>query len=135
MGKPNPQNLKPMKKGEKARNPNGRPKKLVNALKELPIDMQEKVYGVLAKALTFESRADAISYIQNNMGEFGLIMDIAVKRLTSDQGWETIMDIMDRLYGKPRQSAEVTHRADGLQVIVKSDDERAKIESLGNLGV
>ena len=38
----NEQNLNPCRKGE-THNPNGRPKKLVNVIKKIPKDMQEKV--------------------------------------------------------------------------------------------
>ena len=63
----NEQNLKPCKPGE-THNPNGRPKKMVNAIKALPRDMQEKVYGVLAFALTLPDEATAKTYLHKQSG-------------------------------------------------------------------
>ena len=63
-------NLKPCKPGE-THNPNGRPKKMVNAIKKLPKDMQEKVYGVLAFALTLPDETSAKKYLESRQGELG----------------------------------------------------------------
>ena len=45
------------------------------------------------------------------------------------------MDIMDRLFGKPRQSAEVKHTGDSINIIVKSPEEAEKIKNLGGLEI
>ena len=60
-------NLKPCKPGE-THNPNGRPKKLVNVIKKIPKDMQEKVYDVLAFALTLPDEASAKTYLESQQG-------------------------------------------------------------------
>jgi hypothetical protein len=135
MGKPNIQNLKPCKKGE-THNPNGRPKKLVNAIKGLPKDMQEKVYGVLAYALTLPDERTAKAYLAQQSGElgkYGFVFQIAIKQLCRDGwGWGAMMDIMDRLYGKPRISAEVAHTG-GISLVITTDEEtRGLIE--GGIG-
>lgn len=133
----NEKNLKPCKKGE-THNPNGRPRKLINVIKDLPKDMQEKVMGIIAYALTLNDEREAKKYLEaqaGELGQFGFLMQIAVKRLTSPYGWDAVMDIFDRLYGKPRQQAEVTHKAEGLTIVVNSDDEKKQIEGIGNLGV
>ena len=118
-------NLKPCKPGE-THNPNGRPKKLVNAIKTLPKDMQEKVYGVLAFALTLPDERTAKAFLDQQSGElgkYGFILQIAVRQLCKDGwGWGAMMDILDRLYGKPRISAEVAHTG-GITLNIQTDQE------------
>ena len=103
-------NLKPCKPGE-THNPNGRPKKMVNAIKKLPKDMKEKVYGVLAFALTLPDEASAKTYLesqQGELGQYGFVLQIAIKQLLKDGwGWNALMDILDRLYGKPRETKDL----------------------------
>lgn len=118
-------NLKSCKPGE-THNPNGRPKKLANAIKGIPKDMQEKVYGVLAFALTLPDEKTAKEYLQEQEGElgtYGFVLQIAIKQLTKDGwGFSAMMDIMDRLYGKPRISAEVAHTG-GISLVINTDQE------------
>ena len=104
------ENLKPCKPGE-THNPNGRPKKMVNAIKKLPKDMQEKVYGVLAFALTLPDETSAKKYLesqQGELGQYGFVLQIAIKQLLKEGwGWNALMDILDRLYGKPRETKDL----------------------------
>lgn len=134
----NEKNLKPCKKGE-THNPKGRPRKLKNVLSELPPDMKEKVYSILGFALTLPDEAAARDYItkqKGELGQYGIILQIALKQLLKENwGFGAMMDIFDRLYGKPRQQAEVTHHADGMVINVKSEEERDKIMNIGNLEV
>jgi len=129
------ENLKPCKPGE-THNPNGRPKKLVTAIKSLPADMQEQVYGVLAFALTLPDEATAKTYLQQKSGElgkYGFVLQIAIKQLCKDGwGFNAMMDIMDRLYGKPRISAEVQHSG-GITLNIQTDEE-TKDAIVGGLG-
>ena len=138
MGKPNIQNLKPCKKGE-THNPNGRPKKLVNAIKDLPPHMMEDIYGILSFALTLKSEAEAKAYLEEQtgkLGQYGFLMQIAIRQLTSKgYGWGAAMDILDRLYGKPRQSAEVKHTGEGISIIVNSEEEKQRIERMKDLKI
>lgn len=103
-------NLKPCKPGE-THNPNGRPKKLVNVIKKIPKDMQEKVYDVLAFALTLPDEASAKTYLesqQGELGQYGFVLQIAIKQLLKEGwGWNALMDILDRLYGKPRETKDL----------------------------
>lgn len=128
-------NLKPCKPGE-THNPNGRPPKLKNAIKKLPKDMQEKVFGVLAFALTLPDTNSAKKYLDyqyGQLGEFGFVLQIAIKQLCKEGwGFSAMMDILDRLYGKPRISAEVTH-AGGISLQVITDKETKDIIE-GGLG-
>ena len=126
----NEKNLKPCKKGE-THNPNGRPKKLVNAIKDLPPHMMEDIHGILGYALTLESETEAKRYLEakaEELGQYGFLMQIAIRQLSNkNYGWNAAMDIMDRLYGKPRQSAEVKHTGEGISIIVNNEDEKKRI--------
>lgn len=128
-------NLKPCKPGE-THNPNGRPKKLVNAIKTLPKDMQEKVYGVLAFALTMPDERTAKAFLDQQSGElgkYGFVLQIAIRQLCKDGwGWNAMMDILDRLYGKPRISAEVAHTG-GIILNIQTDQETKEMIE-GGLG-
>lgn len=119
------ENLKPCKPGE-THNPKGRPPKLKNAIKKLPKDMQEKVMGVLAFALTLPDTNSAKKYLEyqsGELGEFGFVLQVAIKQLTKEGwGFNAMMDIMDRLYGKPRISAEVQHSG-GITLNIQTDED------------
>lgn len=131
-------NLKPCKPGE-THNPNGRPKKLVNAIKSIPKDMQEKVYAVLAFALTLPDETAAKEYLkqqEGELGKYGFVLQVAVKQLCKDGwGFSALMDILDRLYGRPKQATEITASGEGITIIVKSQAEKDKLDKLGELGV
>ena len=131
-------NLKPCKPGE-THNPHGRPKKLVNVIKKIPKDMQEKVYDVLAFALTLPDETSAKKYLesqQGELGQYGFVLQIAIKQLLKDGwGWSALMDIMDRLYGKPKMSADFTAVGDGLTIVVKSQEEKEKLDNMGGLDI
>lgn len=122
-------NLKPAKKGE-VRNPHGRPKRLASVIKSIPVDLREKLYGVLAYALTLKDEAAAREYLEckaGELGECGFALQIAIKQLTKEGwGWGAMMDIMDRLYGKPRIQAEVTHSG-GITLNISTDKETKDI--------
>ena len=132
------ENLKPCKPGE-THNPNGRPKKLVNVIKTIPKDMQEKVYDVLAFALTLPDETSAKKYLesrQGELGQYGFVLQIAIKQLLKEGwGWSALMDIMDRLYGKPKMSADITATGDGLTIVVKSQEEKDKLDNIGELQI
>lgn len=128
MGNPTGKGLKPIKKGE-VRNPKGKPKLLKNVIKGIPTDTQEQVYKVLAYALTLPDTESAKQYLEKSaeeLGQYGFVFQIAIKQLLKDGwGWNCLMDIMDRLYGKPRISAEVTHSG-GISLNITTDEETKK---------
>ena len=132
------ENLRPCKPGE-THNPNGRPKKLVNVIKKIPKDMQEKVYDVLAFALTLPDETSAKKYLesrQGELGQYGFVLQIAIKQLLKEGwGWSALMDIMDRLYGKPKMSADITATGDGWTIVVKSQEEKDKLDNMGELQI
>lgn len=134
----NAKNLKPCKKGE-THNPNGRPRKLVNAIKDLPQSMMEEVYGILGYALTLPSEEDAKKFLTmkgEELGKYGFIMQIAIRQLSNkNYGWGAVNDILDRLYGKPRMSAEVKHTGESLTVVVNNQEEKELINKMTDLSI
>lgn len=130
----NPQNLKPCKPGE-THNPNGRPPKLARAIKSIPRDAQERIYATLFTALTFKNVKDATDYIREQEAtefKYGFILQIAVKALAGKNGFQALMDILDRLFGKPRISAEVAHSGGYVLHIDTDNETRDNIQ--GGLG-
>lgn len=134
----NEKNLKPCKKGQTA-NPNGRPKKLVNAIKSLPPKMMEEVYGILGYALTLKSEEEAKAYLTakgEELGKYGFLMQIAIRQLCNkNYGWGAANDILDRLYGKPRMSAEVKHSGDNVTIVVRDQEEQQRITNITDLTI
>ena len=88
----------------------GRPPFLCNALKKIPADAREKVHDALWTAISQPDIKAASEYLQKTaeeLPECGFVLQLAVKTLAGKQGWFALMDICDRLFGKPRQIAEV----------------------------
>ncbi len=86
----------------------GRPHKLCNQIGNIPKDAQQRMYSILYKATTFNSREEAISFLKDekDKGEYGFILELAINALGGRNGWQVLMDIMDRLFGKPKQVTE-----------------------------
>ena len=106
----------PFKKGNKYRftkdrqpeKNTGRPQKLCNQIGTIPKDAQQRMYAILHKATTFNSKDEAIRYFkeEKDKGEYGFILELAINALYGRNGWQVLMDIMDRLFGKPKQVTE-----------------------------
>lgn len=91
-------------------NPAGRPPMLHNVLAKLPADAKEKVYDALWTAISQPDVKSASLYLQKTaeeLPECGFVLQLAVKTLAGSKGWFALMDICDRLFGKPRQITEV----------------------------
>jgi len=97
-------------KGESG-NPAGRPPKMGNAWKTIPKDAQKKLYGVLFHAISLGSVDAATKYLEetnaSEPGQYGIVLEVAIKALSGNNGWQALCDIYDRLFGKPRQQADV----------------------------
>lgn len=105
----NQQNIDPhkWKKGQSG-NPKGRPPKLNNAIRAIPKDAQEKIYSVLHYALSLPNVKEAQEYFERkDLGEYGYVLQIALRALAGKNGWLAVCDILDRLFGKPRQTTDV----------------------------
>lgn len=108
---------------------NGRPPKLCNQIGTIPKDAQQRMYSILHKATTFNSREEAINYLkeEKDKGEYGFILELAINALGGRNGWQVLMDIMDRLFGKPKQITENyndnTERNQAIVKFVKEDEE------------
>lgn len=91
-------------------NPAGRPPAMHNVLRKLPADAREKVYDALWTAVSLPDIKSAAAYLYKaaeDMPECGIVLQLAAKTLAGDRGWFALMDICDRLFGKPRQIAEI----------------------------
>ena len=106
------ENLRQYKKGQ-CGNPHGRPPHLALQIKAIPKDAQTKVYEVLHHAISLPNVKAAKEYLESDqaqeaMGEYGFLLQIAVKSLMSKTGWLTVCDILDRLFGKPKQTTTLS---------------------------
>lgn len=104
----NNSNLKPFKRGESG-NPNGRPPKLINAISELPKEAQNELYSTLYNAISLSNIKEAEEYLKSlSGGKYGFVLQIALKELLSPNGWQALNDILNRLFGRPKQAIEQT---------------------------
>ena len=120
-------NLRPFPKGVSG-NPNGRPRSLAKLIKSMPDEAQQEVCTVLYHAITLRNESEARQYLEQAgrepvTGRYGLVFQLAVKSLTGPHGWETLNDILDRLFGKPRLQVEAKPDTNRMIIIV---DEAAK---------
>lgn len=111
----------------------GGPVKLSSQIAAIPADAQKRMYAILYKATTFNSREEAISFLKDekDKGEYGFILELAINALGGRNGWQVLMDIMDRLFGKPKQVTENyndnTERNSATVVFVKEEDDTATL--------
>ena len=101
-------NLRHIKKGQSG-NPAGRPPTLAGMVKSIPKDAQVRVHEVLHHALALPNVRAAEQYlksdeVQAGLGEYGFLLQIAVRSLMGKAGWLTAVDILDRLFGRPKQA-------------------------------
>ena len=92
-------------------NPAGSLPKMKTAWKTIPKDAQRRLYGVLYHAISLGSVDAATKYLEetnaSEPGQYGIVLEVAVKALSGNNGWQALCDIYDRLFGKPRQQADV----------------------------
>jgi hypothetical protein len=101
--------------------------------------MMEEVYGILGYALTLKSEEEAKEYLTakgEELGKYGFLMQIAIRQLCNkNYGWGAANDILDRLYGKPRMSAEVKHSGDNVTIVVRDQEEQQRITNITDLTI
>lgn len=131
-------NLTPIKKGE-IRNPKGRPTRFMTIAKELPPDCEMRVYAKLGEVLTLRNEAEVRKYLMKSaeeMGEYGIVMQLACKELLREgSGFSCLMQICDRLFGKPKIKADIKTEGTGYTIIVNNPSEQKQIEDIGTLEV
>jgi hypothetical protein len=113
----------------------GRYPTIANSIKAIPEDAQKKVYAVLWTAISMPNVKEASKYISkeaDNLPECGFVLQVALRELQGKNGFRALMDILDRLFGKPKSNAEVSLNGSvqGLTVMVKNPDTAEKLEKI-----
>lgn len=78
-------------------------------LKGIPKDAQDRVYAALYQALTLDSAEAASMYLMKvakDLPECGFLIQVYAKGLMGKNALSYASDIMDRLFGKPKQTTE-----------------------------
>lgn len=113
----------------------GRYPTIANSIKAIPEDAQKKVYAVLWTAISMPNVKEASKYISkeaDNLPECGFVLQIALRELQGKNGFKALMDILDRLFGKPKSSADVSLNGSVQGIIVKVDNSETA-EQLQNI--
>lgn len=128
-------NLIPFKPGQSG-NPKGRPPSFRTVFKKMPRAAQEKALAVLWAALSMASYAEAEAYLkdkQKELPECGFMFQVALRGLMGKDGAWVMGSILDRLFGRPRQQAEVKHTGSGgVNVVVSNPETAAALNTILN---
>ena len=116
-------------------NKKGRPPTLNSRIKTIPKDAQDKIYSTLWTAISMANVKEASQYISkeaDNLPECGFVLQIALRALQGKDGFKALMDILDRLFGKPKIKAEVNSdvSVNGVSVIVGDKDTAEKLNKI-----
>jgi len=91
--------------------PKGKGKK--PRLKSIPENAREKVYAALYHALTLPDQKTAAEYLKRvaeDLPEFGYLIQVYAKGMMGKLAVAYTSDILDRLFGKPKQVKDVNMR-------------------------
>lgn len=80
-------------------------------LKNIPDDAKDKVMEALFHALTLPDQQTAMEYLRktaNELPEFGYLIQIYAKGMMSKNGYLYVSDLLDRLFGKPKQVTDIS---------------------------
>lgn len=105
---PNPENLKPFKKGyDERRNLKGVPRKYINTLKENGYTQQEVKATVM---VLMSMNLQELSEIWNNKQSDTLLLTLAgaIKRGIEKGSIYTIQQLLEMVFGKPKETSQVT---------------------------
>lgn len=103
--------------------------------KKLPKDAQAKAAEALWAALAMPNYEEAAKFLKEKEAELpecGFMFQVALRGLMGKDGAWVLGSLLDRLFGKPRQQAEVKHtgNAAGVQVVVQSGDAADAVNTL-----
>lgn len=102
--------LKPRKPGVPPSPASGRPPSFARQIASIPRDAQARIYAVLHEAIRQPSKEAAAEIMRRaDIGDYGFILELAEKELLGKNGWNVLRDILDRLFGYPKQTTENTH--------------------------
>ena len=80
-------------------------------LKSIPADARDKVMEALFHALTLPDQRTAMEYLKKeakDLPEFGYLIQVYAKGMMGKNGYLYVSDLLDRLFGKPKQVADIT---------------------------
>lgn len=102
----NPKSLLNLQKG---RGKGGRKPKLSTMLKYIPEEAQAQINKALWTALTHNNIDEARAYMKSvDIPEYGFVIQIVMNELGRKNAFQCLMEIYERLFGKPRQAVEVS---------------------------
>ena len=86
---------------------------------------------MLHAAICQPSKAEAAKLLNDakaDLGEYGFVFQIAVDTLLGEHGWDTLCDILDRLFGKPKGQSEVnlSGSVEGIKIVIEDCDGKDK---------
>lgn len=127
-------NLIPFKPGH-CGNPSGRPPSFRAMMKKLPKDAQAKAMDVLWTALSMPNYSQAAAYLKEKEAELpdcGFMFQVVIRGLMGKDGAWVLGSILDRLFGRPRQQAEVKHTGNtgGVNVVVNDSATAAAVQTI-----
>ena len=80
-------------------------------LKSIPEDARDKVYSALYHALTLPDQKTAAEYLARTAEElpqFGYLIQVYAKGMMGKNAVLYVSDLLDRLFGKPKQVADIS---------------------------
>lgn len=127
----NEQNLIPYKKGQSG-NPNGRPKKIENVLKdvflsEYNVKLSKSQTEEIIKNILSKSRSELIELAKNDDLPFWISM--IAKKATRDyeRGSIHLLELLfDRVYGKPKETVDQHIEAKTINVTLNLENPKGK---------
>ena len=124
----NDHNLIPAKKGE-VRNPNGRPKKIENILKdfflsEYNIKLSASQTNDIIKSILSKSRSELVELAKNEDLPFWISMIAKKATRDYDKGSIHLLELLfDRVYGKPKETIESTVTEKSIKITLNLNGE------------